>query len=159
MSAVLAVIGCREERKVLGNAIGGYIGADHSGSSGKKIYAIADPGVDVIRSADHADCDVGDIVIGPPPVRQTRLGPRSTRSRGDSEFSGAVGGTRKSSRNSSAQGTPQLVPLKAWPGYLSRMLMRSVRLLAAEPIEQNVLAETRGSVRWRSPGSCRRPGN
>src|SRR5215471_18094761 len=48
-------------------------------------------------------------------------------------ISGAVGGTRRSSRNSSAHGLPQSVPFSGWPGYLSRRLIRSVRLLATEP--------------------------
>src|SRR6266480_6285513 len=43
-------------------------------------------------------------------------------------FSGAVGGTRKSSRRSSEHGTPQFEPASAWPGYLSRIPIRSVRL-------------------------------
>src|SRR5437016_4910171 len=49
-------------------------------------------------------------------------------------LSGAVGATLKSSRSSSEHGMPQFEPASACPGYLSRMLIRSVRLDLGDPL-------------------------
>ena len=103
------------------------------GAPDQEVDAVAGLVGDVVRAADDAYRDVGDVVVRPPavgPARGSALNAAPSRL----WFSGAVGGHGRSSRRSSEQGVPQSEPLSAWPGYLSRMLIRSVRLDAGEPL-------------------------
>src|SRR5450631_2321181 len=73
MSAVFAVVGRRQEWKGLGYTVRGYVYADRSGCAGEEIDAVADMCGDVILSPNHADRDVGDVVVGAAPVRPARF--------------------------------------------------------------------------------------
>jgi len=66
--AVLAVVGCGEEREVPGDAVRRDVRADHARRPGEEVDAIADVSGNMVGSTDDADRDVGDIVVGAPSV-------------------------------------------------------------------------------------------
>ena len=103
------------------------------GAPAEEVDAVAGLRADVVQPAHDADRDVGDVVVRTPPVRPTRLVGASAPRPAALAF--GRGGIDSQSRAAAAPSTalPQFEPLSAWPGYLSRMLIRSVRFDAGEP--------------------------